>query len=114
MNKAKGYFYNDRVFESYDDAAIACAEDGHLGSSCKEFIQEIDFVRSIQPEDRGPYDLGFTRGYNKARAEVIEEVIQFFNTCREMHMTNSFTVGVERYYDKLKVDEFLDKLSERK
>lgn len=45
---SKAYLYNDRVFESYDDASRACAEDGHLGSSCKEYIDEVDFVRSAQ------------------------------------------------------------------
>lgn len=61
---SKAYLYNDRVFESYDDASRACAEDGHLGSSCKEYIDEVDFVRSAQlktkywkePKDR-PIDL---------------------------------------------------------
>jgi len=45
---SKAYLYNDRVFESYDDASRAYSEDGHIDSSREDCIDEIDFVRSAQ------------------------------------------------------------------
>ena len=59
------YLCNDRIFETYEDAAIDCAERGIWGSSSKDHIEELPYIG---------------RTYAEGAAEGANNIINFMVT----------------------------------